>query len=71
MQQMADARDHAPTTAAQAATILDGVRNQRWRILVGDDAHALDRLVRAAPETAYEESFMQALQAEGHMQFVG
>ena len=32
--------------AAQAATIiLDGVRDE-WRILVGEDAHALDRLVR-------------------------
>ena len=73
MQQMAIMfRDSAPTTAAQAATIiLDGVRNDAWRILVGEDAHVLDRLVRAAPETAYEESFMQALQAEGHMQLVG
>ncbi len=62
----------APTTAERAATIiLDGVRAGQWRILVGDDAHALDRHVRADPESAYEESFMQALQAEGHMQFVG
>ncbi len=73
MQQMAIMfRDAAPTTAARAATIiLDGVRAGQWRILVGDDAHALDRHVRADPEAAYEESFMQALQAEGHMQFVG
>jgi hypothetical protein len=62
-------RDNAPTTAVQAATIiLDGVRNGAWRILVGDDAHALDRMVRESPETAYEASFMQALQAQGHMQ---
>jgi NAD(P)-dependent dehydrogenase (short-subunit alcohol dehydrogenase family) len=48
-------RDNAPTTAAQAATIiLDGVRANRWRILVGDDAHALDESVRADPENAYE-----------------
>jgi NAD(P)-dependent dehydrogenase (short-subunit alcohol dehydrogenase family) len=47
-------RDNAPTTAAQAATIiLDGVRADRWRILVGDDAHALDQSVRADPENAY------------------
>jgi NAD(P)-dependent dehydrogenase (short-subunit alcohol dehydrogenase family) len=73
MQQMAIMfRDHAPTTAAQAATIiLDGVRAGAWRILVGEDAHAIDRLVRADPEAAYEESFMQVLQAEGHMQLVG
>ena len=73
MQQMAIMfRDNAPTTAAQAATIiLDGVRNEAWRILVGEDAHVLDRLVRAAPEAAYEESFMDVVRAEGHMQFVG
>lgn len=73
MQQMAIMfRDHAPTTAERAATIiLDGVRAGRWRILVGDDAVALDRAVRAEPEAAYEERFMQALQAEGHMQLIG
>jgi NAD(P)-dependent dehydrogenase (short-subunit alcohol dehydrogenase family) len=73
MQQMAIMfRDNAPTTATQAATIiLDGVRNEAWRILVGEDAHVLDRMVRAAPETAYEASFMETVQAAGHMQFVG
>jgi NAD(P)-dependent dehydrogenase (short-subunit alcohol dehydrogenase family) len=64
-------RDNAPTTAAQAATIiLDGVRNDAWRILVGDDAHALDREVRASPETAYERSFVERLQAQGFLRFV-
>jgi NAD(P)-dependent dehydrogenase (short-subunit alcohol dehydrogenase family) len=49
-------RDNAPLTAAQAATIiLDGVRAGKWRILVGDDAHALDETVRADPEGAYGE----------------
>jgi NAD(P)-dependent dehydrogenase (short-subunit alcohol dehydrogenase family) len=61
-------RDDAPLTAAQAATIiLDGVRHDAWRILVGDDAHALDRMVRESPETAYETSFVQALQQQGHL----
>ena len=47
-------RDNAPMTAAQAATvILDGVRNDEWRILVGDDAQALDEAVRADPLAAY------------------
>ena len=51
-------RDNAPTTAAEAATIiLDGVKAKRWRILVGEDAHRLDRRVRAAPEEAYELGF--------------
>jgi len=62
-------RDNAPLTAAQAATIiLEGVRNDAWRILVGDDAHALDRMVRESPDTAYEKSFMQALNAQGYLQ---
>jgi hypothetical protein len=60
LQQRAEAfRDEAPTTAAQAAkVILDGVRAERWRILVGEDAHVLDRMVRETPEEAYEASFM-------------
>jgi hypothetical protein len=65
-------RDDAPVTAAQAATIiLDGIRRGEWRILVGDDALALDRHVRQSPETAYEESFMKSLQAEGHLRRFG
>ncbi|HWD28001.1 MAG TPA: SDR family NAD(P)-dependent oxidoreductase [Rhizomicrobium sp.] len=55
-------RDNAPTTAAQAAKIiLDGVKADRWRILVGKDAEFLDQKVRAAPETAYTPEFYQAL----------
>ena len=47
-------RDSAPLSAAGAATIiLDGVRAEKWRILVGDDAEALDVAVRAEPERAY------------------
>jgi NAD(P)-dependent dehydrogenase (short-subunit alcohol dehydrogenase family) len=47
-------RSRAPLSAAQAATIiLDGVRAEKWRILVGDDAHLLDEKVRADPENAY------------------
>jgi NAD(P)-dependent dehydrogenase (short-subunit alcohol dehydrogenase family) len=59
-------RDAAPTSAARAATaILDGVRSDRWRILVGADAEQLDRLVRELPEDAYEPSFMDQLRAHG------
>ena len=51
-------RDEAPMTAAEAATvILDGVKAERWRILVGDDVTRLDRRVRADPERAYEPDF--------------
>jgi NAD(P)-dependent dehydrogenase (short-subunit alcohol dehydrogenase family) len=50
-------RDTAPMSAAEAAAvILDGVRADRWRILVGDDAQALDEAVRADPLTAYDGS---------------
>ncbi len=60
-------RDNAPMTAASAAgVILAGVRENRWRILVGDDAAALDRHVRADPEAAYDANFMDRLLAEGH-----
>ncbi len=60
LEQRQQFRDNAPTTAEQAATIiLDGVREERWRILVGDDAHRLDRAVREAPEDAYEPDFTQ------------
>jgi NAD(P)-dependent dehydrogenase (short-subunit alcohol dehydrogenase family) len=59
-------RDNAPTTAAQAATIiLDGVRNGEWRILVGEDAHILDEAVRADPTHAYEPAFLEQLRAKG------
>ena len=57
--------EDAPTTAAQAAKIiLDGVKAERWRILVGDDAHRLDELVRQAPERAYDAEFHQSLVQE-------
>ncbi len=58
-------RDDAPMTAAEAAeVILDGVRSERWRILVGKDAELLDRMVRDAPEEAYEPEFMERFVAE-------
>ncbi|MEX1237783.1 MAG: SDR family NAD(P)-dependent oxidoreductase, partial [Pseudomonadales bacterium] len=64
-QQGENFRDNAPTTAAQAAQdILKGVREERWRILLGKDAQVLDRLVREDPENAYTEAFMEKLRAE-------
>ncbi len=59
-------RDNAPTSAAQAATIiLDGVRAGEWRILVGDDALRMDELVREVPGDAYEPEFLVRLQERG------
>lgn len=63
-----DFRDNAPTTAGQAATIiLDGVKAGKWRILVGEDAHHMDELVRANPEGAYEPEFAMALANAGDL----
>jgi NAD(P)-dependent dehydrogenase (short-subunit alcohol dehydrogenase family) len=64
-------RDQAPTSAeTAAAVILDGVRNERWRILVGGDAEALDQRVRSAPEEAYEPAFLTRLNSDGHLNAV-
>jgi NAD(P)-dependent dehydrogenase (short-subunit alcohol dehydrogenase family) len=58
-------RDEAPTTAAAAAKIiLDGVKEGRWRILVGDDAQRLDMRVRESPERAYDVEFYQSFVKE-------
>jgi NAD(P)-dependent dehydrogenase (short-subunit alcohol dehydrogenase family) len=58
-------QDEAPMTAAAAATvILDGVKADRWRILVGHDAEILDRRVRQSPETAYDDAFFESFAAE-------
>ena len=52
-------------TAAQAATvILDGVKADRWRILVGEDAKKIDAKVRETPEQAYDIDFFQKFAAE-------
>jgi NAD(P)-dependent dehydrogenase (short-subunit alcohol dehydrogenase family) len=62
----------APVSAGEAAKIiLDGVRQERWRILVGADAEALDRAVRSTPENAYEPQFLAALVREGHLRGMG
>jgi len=59
MQQMGEMfRDNAPMSAGEAAAvILDAVRRDHWRVLVGADAEHLDEMVRAEPEQAYEVEF--------------
>ncbi|MEO6123730.1 MAG: short-chain dehydrogenase, partial [Ilumatobacteraceae bacterium] len=71
MQARAEAfRDNAPLSAAGAATIiLDGVRSGEWRILVGEDAVALDELVREFAHEAYEPSFMDKVRERGFFNF--
>jgi NAD(P)-dependent dehydrogenase (short-subunit alcohol dehydrogenase family) len=58
-------REEAPTSAAEAATIiLDGVKADRWRILVGEDAQRIDERVRQTPERAYDEDFFESFVKE-------
>ena len=38
-------------------TLEDGVKADRWRILVGSDAQLMDRMVREDPEHVYEADF--------------
>jgi NAD(P)-dependent dehydrogenase (short-subunit alcohol dehydrogenase family) len=65
-------RDLAPLSAASAATIiLDGVRKNTWRILVGEDAVVIDEMVRSTPELVYEPEFWQSLQSKGLFQGFG
>jgi NAD(P)-dependent dehydrogenase (short-subunit alcohol dehydrogenase family) len=57
-------REEAPTSAAEAATIiLDGVKADQWRILVGEDAHQIDERVRSSPEQAYDIDFFESFAA--------
>jgi hypothetical protein len=57
-QRMDAFRNEAPVSADQAADIiLNGVREGRWRILIGEDARWLDEEVRRDPEVVYEEAF--------------
>ncbi|MGH9920719.1 MAG: SDR family NAD(P)-dependent oxidoreductase, partial [Nitrososphaerales archaeon] len=59
-------RDNAPTSADEAAKIiLDGVRANRWRILVGHDAEVIDAEVRADPEHAYDVDFWDGMRGRG------
>jgi NAD(P)-dependent dehydrogenase (short-subunit alcohol dehydrogenase family) len=58
-------REDAPTSAAEAATIiLDGVKADKWRILVGKDAHQIDEMVRQSPERAYDLDFFESFARE-------
>src|SRR5262249_10387346 len=51
-------RDEALTSATEAAAIiLDGVKANRWRILVGAGAQKSDEIVRQSPDRAYDISF--------------
>ncbi|WP_018148556.1 SDR family NAD(P)-dependent oxidoreductase [Henriciella marina] len=58
-------RDNAITSAEDAARIiLDGVRADDWRILIGPDAEAIDEAVRKSPRKAYEGDFGMSIFAK-------
>lgn len=68
-QRARDFRDKAPTSAAQAASIIiEGVRAGRWRILVGEDAQVVDKLVREDAEGAYDPPFLEKLAQAGQLE---
>jgi NAD(P)-dependent dehydrogenase (short-subunit alcohol dehydrogenase family) len=59
-------RDLAPMTAKDAtAVILEAVRHDKWRILVGEDAKILDEMVRQDPQGAYSIDFFDKLNERG------
>jgi len=58
-------KNSAPTSASQAAeVILNGVKDNQWRILIGEDAKMLDQKVRSTPEKAYDEDFLYPVRGE-------
>lgn len=62
LQRMKEFETKAPVSAAEAAKVMiDGVKEERWRILIGEDAEQLDKAVREFPEEAYEHSFMKRI----------
>ena len=51
-------KNNAPTSSEQAAEIiLSAVKKKEWRVLVGEDAKAIDQWVRNDPTDAYEINF--------------
>jgi NAD(P)-dependent dehydrogenase (short-subunit alcohol dehydrogenase family) len=52
------------TSAQGADLILQGVRNEQWRIFVGKDAEALDRAVRKHPLETYDLDFNKRVAEE-------
>jgi len=56
--------NHAPVSATEAAQqMLAGVREGRWRILIGKDAVGIDALARSYPEELYQPEFLATLGA--------
>ncbi|WP_299322945.1 SDR family oxidoreductase [Parasphingopyxis sp.] len=58
-QRMVDFRDNGMEPAEAAKIILDGVREEEWRILVGDDAKMLDAATRTDPKYVLTREFVE------------
>jgi NAD(P)-dependent dehydrogenase (short-subunit alcohol dehydrogenase family) len=59
-QRLEDFRDNGMPPAEAAQIIIDGVKEDKWRILVGQDAILLDAAVRTDPEAVYTAEFAAA-----------
>jgi hypothetical protein len=53
------------TAKDATAVILEAVRHDKWRILVGEDAKILDEMVRQDPQGAYSIDFFDKLNERG------
>jgi len=61
--------EEAPMTAAQAATvILDGVKAERWRILVGEDAKKIDAKVRETLGASLRHRFLPEIRGRSRLE---
>jgi hypothetical protein len=49
-----------------AEIILKGVKDGRWRILVGKDAEYIDAAIRKEPEMAYNQDFLDGISKAGY-----
>ncbi len=56
---MEDFRDNGMRPAEAARIILDGVREEEWRILVGEDAKMLDAATRTDPKAVLTREFLE------------
>jgi NAD(P)-dependent dehydrogenase (short-subunit alcohol dehydrogenase family) len=58
-QSMEDFRDNGMPPAEAAKIILDGVRAEEWRILVGEDAQMIDAATRTDPKYVLTREFIE------------
>ncbi len=63
VQEIQDMKSLGMPPEEAARIILDGVREDRWRILIGTDTESLDALVRESPDSAYDADFVERWRA--------